>query len=306
MNTQKENRVRFGLLSGVPVDVSAVESGLACGCVCAACGHPLQAKKGKKNVHHFSHDPSGGVVVCASAFETSIHFMAKEILKEDGFLELPDLTIEDSAVDEVGTKHTLEIQVEESSDRHLQHVELEKRLGDIRPDIVAYSDGDPFIVEVAVTSFADDRKKEKIRKLGLSAVEIDLSSVDYSTTKTELRELIHSDETEKSWLSNPKAIAAKKTLKADLDAEIQRANAAYRRSARSSQAPDALPVRRASALSRTKIHSTDTKEKTRWFRCESCCCVFELPLSVALPSARSVTCPDCGQSVSTDPRQTWR
>ena len=303
-----ENRIRFALRDGVPVDVSEVESGLACNCVCAACGDRLQAKKGKKNVHHFAHDPSGGTVVCASAFETSIHIMAKEILKEDGSLLLPELVIERSADDQIGMRHTKEAQVEKASERSLESVELEKRLGDIRPDIVAYIDGAPVIVEVAVTHFASKDKKRKIRELSLPAIEIDLSSVDYSTAKVDLRDLIHSDETDKIWLSNPKAIEAKKNLEASLEAEIQRANDAYRRNARSpsNKASEPLPARKASALSRTKIHESESTEETRWFRCESCSCVFELPVSAAPASSLSVACPDCDHAVSTNPRRAWR
>ena len=231
MNTPNDNRIPFGLRDGVPVEVSEVESGLACACVCPACGHPLQARKGKKNVHHFAHDPSGGAVVCASAFETSIHLMAKEILKEDGSLMFPELTIKRSGEDQIGVQHTKEIQVEEGGEKTFDRVELEKRLGNIRPDIVAYVRGDPQLIEVAVTSFAQQEKKRKLRELGLPAIEIDLSTVDYSTTKADLRNLIHSDETSKTWLSNPKAIKAKRKLAASLDAEIQRANEAYRQNA---------------------------------------------------------------------------
>ena len=291
MAKHTERRFRFALRNGKTIDVSDVESGLACNCICSACGHPLQAKKGKKNVHHFAHDP-----------------MAKEILKEDGFLIFPALTIEQSADDQIGMRHTEEVQIETGGKKLFECVELEERLGDIRPDIVAYFEGGPLIIEVAVTSFAKRVKKRIIRDLGLPAIEIDLSSVDYSTTKSELRNLMHSDLTDKSWLSNPKAIEARKKLIASLQAKIQQINSAYRRNTRSSteQASDALPVREAVTLSYTKIHPTDSAEDTRWFCCESCSSVFELPLSAVPASSRSVTCPDCDQAVSTDSRRAWQ
>lgn len=158
--------------------------------------------------------------------------MAKEILKEDGFLVFPELIIKRTAEDQSGVLHTEEAPVAIAAEKSFQRVELEKRLEGIRPDIVAYIDGNPVIVEVAVTSFAHQEKKQKIRKLGLTAVEIDLSSVDYSTSKTDLREKIHVDTTKKEWLSNPKAIDAISRIEESLGAKIRLSDEAYRRNAR--------------------------------------------------------------------------
>jgi hypothetical protein len=173
--------------------------------------------------------------------------MAKEILKEDGSLVFPELVIERSAEDQFGVLHTEEAPVSLTAEKSFQRVELEKRLEGIRPDIVAYVDGNPVIVEVAVTSFAQQEKKQKIRRLGLPAVEIDLSSVDYSTTKADLRDKIHLDSTKKEWLSNPKAIEVIRRVEASLAAEVKRANDAYRRNTRKkpSNTSNELPVRSA-------------------------------------------------------------
>lgn len=45
--------------TGRMVDVTMVARGLACDCVCAHCGALLQAKKGRKNRHHFAHYVAG-------------------------------------------------------------------------------------------------------------------------------------------------------------------------------------------------------------------------------------------------------
>lgn len=52
------NKIPFGLRDGRMVEVSEVESGLACRCVCPSCGQPLQARKGPIRTHYFAHDPS--------------------------------------------------------------------------------------------------------------------------------------------------------------------------------------------------------------------------------------------------------
>ena len=306
LSSRTENRIPFALRDGKPVEVYEVERGRACGCVCPACGHPLRARKGKKNVHHFAHDHAAGPWDCKTAFETSIHLMAKEILREDGFLVFPELVIKRSAEDQIGVLHTEETPVSLTTEKSFQRVELEKRLEGIRPDIVAYVDGNPVIVEVAVTSFAQQEKKQRIRRLRLPAIEIDLSSVDYSTTKEDLRNRIHLESTKKEWLSNPKAIEVIRRVEASLAAEVQRANDAYRRNAHRepSNRSNELPVRSAATFTPTSIYTSEGTEKTRWFRCEACCCVFEMPVSAAPSNSRSVTCPDCGHIVSTDQRRT--
>lgn len=48
-------------------------------------------------------------------------------------------------------------------------------MGELRPDLcVQLSDG-PLLIEIAVTSFIDERKQELIQELGIRTVEIDLS-----------------------------------------------------------------------------------------------------------------------------------
>ena len=296
------NRVPFGLRDGVMVEVSEVDSGLACSCICPACERPLQARKGKIRSHHFAHDSSAGEKICTAGLETSIHLMAKQILKDDVSLVLPELTIKQTAEDAFGRAYTEEMSVEEAGIKSFERVELEKRLEDIRPDIIAYIDGSPLLIEVAVTSFVGKEKKQRIQKLRLPAVEIDLGSVSYATTKEDLRNLLNSESTKKVWLSNPKAIGAKSVLKSRLEDKIHRINEANPR--RTLQSPDyhSTPTRRPpsadSSLSRRQIHAAEGHGETRWFHCESCTDVFELPLSAAPPSIRTVTCPGCRCLVS--------
>lgn len=138
VNTISNNKIPFGLKNGLLVDVSEVGSGLACGCICPSCKRKLQANKGKIVSHYFSHDPSAETKACESAFETSVHLMAKQILSEDGHMNFPGLTISVSGSDANGNTHAEEMQLEEEAKRYFERVELEKRLEDIRPDIISY------------------------------------------------------------------------------------------------------------------------------------------------------------------------
>ncbi len=297
------NKIPFGLKNGLLVEVSEVESGLACGCVCPSCNRRLQANKGKIVSHYFSHDPSDEAKVCESAFETSIHLMAKQILSEDGHLKFPSLTVSVSGTDANGDEHVEEMQLEEEEQRVFERVELERRLEDIRPDIISYINGMPFLVEVAVTSFSDREKKNKIRGLGLPAIEIDLSSVDYSTTKSKLRELINATSTKKIWLSNPRAIDAKKELQLELNRKIQEINERIYRNRYTKKTQEKRGYRPPNKIA-TQV-TTYRKERViekqydpRWFVCEACRHLFRVPLREAPYSIETIPCPECDHDVS--------
>lgn len=69
------------------VDVDEVESGLACNCVCPSCNMFLQARKGDKNEHHFSHHEAA-LNICAYSYWVSIRDMAKQIILEAKFINI--------------------------------------------------------------------------------------------------------------------------------------------------------------------------------------------------------------------------
>ncbi|MBU4485366.1 MAG: hypothetical protein KKD38_00420 [Candidatus Delongbacteria bacterium] len=47
-----ELKLPFGMKDGKLVQVSDVEQGSKCGCICPACAQPLVARKGEINIHH--------------------------------------------------------------------------------------------------------------------------------------------------------------------------------------------------------------------------------------------------------------
>ena len=59
----------------------------------------------------------------------------------------------------------------------VDNVTLERKLGDIVPDVILDIDGQQLMVEIAVTHFIDEVKGEKIRELDVSTIEIDLSKL---------------------------------------------------------------------------------------------------------------------------------
>lgn len=138
---------------GKLVYIEEAENGLNCGCVCPGCGQPLVAKNnGRKKEHHFAHFRTAE---CAHGYQSALHYMAKDV-----FLEMKEFTFVKS-----GTPVKYRI----------DDVVLEKAVDSVIPDILVTSDGKKFIVEIFVTHAVDEEKKEKIKSLKISALEIDLS-----------------------------------------------------------------------------------------------------------------------------------
>jgi hypothetical protein len=81
-------------------------------------------------------------------------------------------------------------------------VREEKRVGDIILDLILKIGHRELLVEVFVTHRVDNRKIEKIRKIGMSAIEIDLSASPRHMPMEALSELIVNGVDNKKWLNN--------------------------------------------------------------------------------------------------------
>jgi len=93
----------------------------------------------------------------------------------------------------------------------IEKVVLEKRLGDIIPDVIAYIEGNPLLIEVVVTHGIDAQKRRAIRELGISTLVIDLSDEDRSLSEDELTSIVVEGTEKKRWEFN--RVAAKKKLR---------------------------------------------------------------------------------------------
>ena len=127
--------------------------GAACNCFCPSCKQPLEARKGSERAHHFAHKNNG--INCEHGFQSALHYMAKDLFMEMQYL--------------IFVKNGKPVQYK------IDSVELECRVNEIIPDILITCDGKKFIVEIFVTHAVDDEKKQRIRDMRISAIEIDLS-----------------------------------------------------------------------------------------------------------------------------------
>lgn len=157
----------FGLdQSGRLVFVGEVSRGLACQCKCVVCAEPLIARQGVVREHHFAH--ASGREPCDASHESLLHRYAKQVIQDAGGLMVP--------LDaQVGDLLGMSPAASSAARLPLRQVEVEKAVGEVRPDLLGHTDlGVAVAIEVAYSSFCDMLKVEEFVRLGLPVLEIDL------------------------------------------------------------------------------------------------------------------------------------
>lgn len=194
-------KLPFALQNNKIVEIFEVERGLKCNCVCLCCGSKLIAKKGTGKIYHFAHYKSEE---CNSALQTAIHLAAKEVLAKNRKICIP------------------EVFSTEGFDKQLLHksrvitfdeVLLEKRFGNIVPDILVKKNGVPLFIEIAVTHFVNKEKKAKIKEMGISTIEINLSKINRLISFSELENILINEVENKKWLYNTRTELANEQIR---------------------------------------------------------------------------------------------
>ncbi len=151
--------------------VDEVDRGLACECICPACGEQVLARQGEVREWHFAHASGAD---CAAGAESALHLAAKQVLLDRMGMALPaisvaeSMTLPDGRIGR-GSASRNEVWVDFSS------VQVEQPIGSIKPDVVAIVGKTMLFVEIAVTHFIDADKQSVIDQLGVPTVEVDLS-----------------------------------------------------------------------------------------------------------------------------------
>ena len=188
--TKHPLRLSFGLRDGELLHISEVPRGLACGCVCPACGDRLVARQGPIREHHFAHAVGHD---CRTAVETALHLATKEILANRKEIVLPSV--------EIKFRHRSQAIAEEQRFQ-LTSVAVEQRLTDFVPDVIAHVKNRPLLIEVRVTHGVEPEKLARIRSLNLSTLEIDLSAAPRDLALKDLEKLVVGPGTHKRWIHN--------------------------------------------------------------------------------------------------------
>jgi len=172
---------------GTLVHVSAVVSGLSCACYCPKCNNPVIAKKGQIREHHFSHT-SGAE--CVGAAETVLHLLSKEIISELKSISIPAYNYKRTKYFPNRKSIVHEEKLASGGKVTIDTVEIEKHLGNFKPDIVILSHGKKLIIEVAVTHKVGKKKQRKLRKYNVPAIEIRMPEEYALKEKEDLKYII--------------------------------------------------------------------------------------------------------------------
>lgn len=192
------------------VDIIDAQRGLACQCTCFECGETVIARKGEIKEHHFAH--ASNKESCTINPESVLHKYAKEVIIESMGLMLPALPNSDN----------------EAAWWTFDKVLPEFSLGLIRPDLVGYFDGEPILIEIAVTHFIDAEKLKRIEVFKSKCIEIDLSSLiksNISIPSCEAKKEILENLDNKKWIyptpRETERVELKKIISADITAISQ-------------------------------------------------------------------------------------
>lgn len=175
------------------IHISQAESGKQ-GYYCIDCGLEMQAKKGDKKMHHFSHDPKDISIKgkCTYSNETYRHNLAKRILEEIKQIKVPAIYKyppynEEGRPNKIRDAFTItaisaksEITFYENNKGVIcwgKKESIDDDMGEyllIKPDVAFFdSNYNPILlIEIVVTHKVDAEKLSKIRRLGINTIQV--------------------------------------------------------------------------------------------------------------------------------------
>lgn len=194
-------RLYYGIKDGQIVSINDVTSGKTCGCVCPSCGEQLIAKKGEIMIHHFAHASTKD---CEYGYETSLHLLAKDIIKNLNHFVLPKEKLNYFYYNVNNNEVKNYPNLNDALDIKIDNVEIELPFDNMKPDIVIYSGEKKYFIEIFVTHKIDDVKLEKIKNKLVDTIEIGLSNIDKQAEHEALEEILLNDNERKYWIYNNK------------------------------------------------------------------------------------------------------
>lgn len=107
---------------------------------------------------------------------TALHLAAQELIQRVAKIRVPELvaTATGWTTDGELISETVERPIQELA---FDEVSLEVNIGDIQPDVVGSQQGERHFIEIAVTHFVDEQKRQKLAAHGVPTLEVDLSGV---------------------------------------------------------------------------------------------------------------------------------
>lgn len=209
---QSNIKLQYGLRENKLISINSIseeQKGLKCNCYCPGCGMKLQARLGSgKRQPHFAHNNEACDIVVAH--QSALHILAKEIIQEEQKIGLPALKVGFDDIPKKNIKSDYyelpnELIYKTAQTVVCDRVVLEKKISDIVPDIIVKIGERYCLIEIAVTHFVDETKTEKIKKLGLPVIEIDLSMLSgVELSRDNVKKILLEESDLKYWIHNPK------------------------------------------------------------------------------------------------------
>jgi predicted RNA-binding Zn-ribbon protein involved in translation (DUF1610 family) len=185
---------------GKIVSIREVANGKACDCSCPECGEVVIARQGEIRQWHFAHASGAD---CSGSAEGALHRAAKQLIVEEGRVLLPSLVVRQSVRLDDGRRGEGSAALPEET-AVLTEPRLEVHFGTIRADVAAQYRDEPLLIEIAVTHFADDAKRQELSTLGIACVEIGLSpDPELLWTWDLLRQQVLADSHNREWIFHP-------------------------------------------------------------------------------------------------------
>lgn len=206
-------KLPFGLRGDRLMHISQVVSGLPCQCVCPGCKASLVAKKGPDTAHHFAHHVSSD---CRHQPETDLHAYAKRLIAEQTELTLPSLVVVAENYEYNLVMHDI-IPGKKVSIRKGYN---ELRHEDVVPDVQLESADGRLFVEIAVTHFVDQEKRQKLRRIGVPTIEIDLSKLAPNAPLDVIDDVVLTEVSRRKWIYHPVEGAIRAKLNSALDQRV--------------------------------------------------------------------------------------
>ncbi len=205
--------------TGRMVDVTMVARGLACDCVCAHCGALLQAKKGRKNRHHFAHYVAGRATgLCGGGRESALHAAARQLVAGWHTIELPALLVEEAGRRASIPGRVISIRSSELPDdmRGATYWGRDR----VRPDVVMHAEGETIWAEILVTHAVGDPKRARLERRAISTLEFDLAGMhrEGSWTLATLEHALRTDVGIRRWAYHADEARLRQQLREDSEA----------------------------------------------------------------------------------------
>lgn len=279
------------------VDVSDVQSGKKCGCICPSCNIPLIAKKGDINEWHFAHDSQfiekDQELSCDFSWAVAVKMMIKQILIEGSILALPDYYIDFQGIGYLNSKK--QIKVTDSSVIHYSNPELKSLECDVTVEVKDKKLGIILLTKHSptFTGASFDQALFGVLAISIENICFDDGGKVVNHLRKHLQCLLRSESNAKYWLYHRREKSA--LVRAAEQEEVLRERAAFIKASEQDKLFAEMPMDELKKMNKITSKPTVTLKHIQWY-CVSC----QLEYQGYLTGLNS--CPQCKSHLYRTPK----